>query len=224
MTEAGFDDGEIQRLADMVRRDDREAFGKLFAQHRPYMRKVVTLRMDRRLRARLDPSDVVQEAQLEAFRRLPDFLRRRPMSFRLWLRKTAQERLSKLRRLHLGTARRDVRREATSPDASSLMLARQLLARGLTPSQDAAGRERAQRIRQAVERDQAHGLATSSKNGLHCACHHYTHPRAGAPQPTLFPSPHSASNSVTKQGGQNHFFAESERQPSDGVPPVFLAT
>jgi len=152
MNEAVFDDGEIQRLADMVRRGDREAFGRLFAQHRPYMRKVVTLRMDRRLRARLDPSDVVQDAQLEAFRRLPDFVRRRPMSFRLWLRKTAQERLIKLRRLHLGTARRDVRREATPPDASSLMLARQLLSRGLTPSQDAAGRERALRIREAVER------------------------------------------------------------------------
>jgi RNA polymerase sigma-70 factor (ECF subfamily) len=108
--------------------------------------------MDRRLRARVDPSDVVQEAQLEAFRRLPDFLERRPMSFRLWLRKTAQERLIKLRRLHLGAARRDARREAPSPDASALFLARQLLANGPTPSQDAAGRERARRIREAVER------------------------------------------------------------------------
>jgi RNA polymerase sigma-70 factor (ECF subfamily) len=152
MEEAVSDAGEVQRLAEMVLRGDTEAFGRLFAKHRTYMRKVVALRMDRRLRARLDPSDVVQEAQLEAFRRLPDFLERRPMSFRLWLRKTAQERLIKLRRLHLGAARRDARREAPLPDASSLLLARRLLATGPTPSQDAVGRERARRIREAVER------------------------------------------------------------------------
>ncbi len=152
MEEAVSDAGDVQRLGEMVLRGDTEAFGRLFEQLRTYMRRVVALRMDRRLRARLDPSDVVQEAQLEAFRRLPDFLERRPMSFRLWLRKTAQERLIKLRRLHLGAARRDARREAPLPDASSLLLARRLLATGPTPSQDAVGRERARRIREAVER------------------------------------------------------------------------
>jgi hypothetical protein len=42
---------------------------------------------DPRLRPRVDPSDVVQEAQLDAFRRLADYLQRRPVPFRLWLRK-----------------------------------------------------------------------------------------------------------------------------------------
>ena len=50
------------------------------------------------LRARVDPSDVVQEAQMEVVRRMDDYLKRRPMPFRLWLCKTAKERLLNLRR------------------------------------------------------------------------------------------------------------------------------
>src|SRR5689334_9955877 len=98
--EAAADNPETQRLLQMAWGGDRQAFDRLFALHRAYLRQVVELRMDRRLRARLDPSDVVQEAQLEAFRRLPDYCERRPMGFRLWLRRTAHERLLMLRRFH----------------------------------------------------------------------------------------------------------------------------
>ena len=66
----------------------------------PALRGFVDLHLDPRLRARVDPSDVVQEAQLEVVRRMDDFLRARPMPFRLWLRKTAYERLLNLRRDH----------------------------------------------------------------------------------------------------------------------------
>jgi RNA polymerase sigma-70 factor (ECF subfamily) len=93
---------------------------------------------------------VVQETQLEAFCRLPDFLERRPMPFRLWLRKTAYERLLVARRQHLQAARRAVGREVPLPERSSLLLAQQLLARDSTPSQRLDRRELAQRVRQAV--------------------------------------------------------------------------
>ena len=87
---------EPEATADLLRRaaaGEPEAFERLFAAHRPYLLKVVGLRLDPRLRRRVDASDVVQEAQLEAFRRLADYLARRPMAFRLWLRQTACERL-----------------------------------------------------------------------------------------------------------------------------------
>src|SRR5438552_16794929 len=102
------DSGETQRLLDQLRGGDGRAFEQLFARHRPYLRRLVALRLDNRLRPRLDPSDVVQDTQLEALRRMPDYLERRPMPFRLWLRKTAQERLAMLARKHLGAARRTV--------------------------------------------------------------------------------------------------------------------
>jgi RNA polymerase sigma-70 factor (ECF subfamily) len=150
MSTRATDSAETGRLLELARAGDRGAFDRLFALHRDYLHKVVDLRMDRRLRARLDPSDVVQEAQLEAFRRLADYCERRPMGFRLWLRRTTHERLLRLRRFHLGTAKRAAGREVPLPDRSSLLLACPLFARGPSPSQDLAGREQAGRVRAAV--------------------------------------------------------------------------
>ena len=118
MDEVTPDGAETQRLLELVAAGDRAAFEQLFAEHRAELRRVVEMRLDARLRARLDPSDVVQETQLEAFRRLGDFLERRPMPFRLWLRKTAQERLLMLQRQHLEAARRTVGREVALHDGT----------------------------------------------------------------------------------------------------------
>ena len=72
------------------------------------------------------------------------------MPFRLWLRKTAYERLLKVQRQHLKTAKRAAGREVCLPEESSLLLAEQLLAAGPTPSQQVAKRELARRIRSAL--------------------------------------------------------------------------
>jgi RNA polymerase sigma factor (sigma-70 family) len=81
---------------------------------------------------------------------MDDFLKRRPMPFRLWARKTAYERLLALHRHHIGRARRSVRREAILPDRSSLLLVRPLLRNGSTPSQRLEARELAEQVVQAV--------------------------------------------------------------------------
>jgi RNA polymerase sigma-70 factor (ECF subfamily) len=112
----------------------------------------VEVHLDPRLRARIDPSDVVQETQMELVRRMDDFLRKRPMPFRLWVRKKAHERLLNLRRDHLIRKRRSVLREAALPDRSSLLLALPLLSGRPSPSEQLAARERAERLARAVER------------------------------------------------------------------------
>ncbi len=150
MEEVQPDSNETQRLLEQVRDGDRQAFDQLFARHRPYLRQIVELRLDPRLRARVDPSDVVQDAHLEAFRRLSAYLKQRPMPFRLWLRQIAYDRTLKARRHHLGAARRAVGRELPLPERSSLVLAQQLFAGGSTPSQRLDRRELARRLRQAV--------------------------------------------------------------------------
>ena len=76
---------------------DNAAFEKLFDRHRAHLRQYIELRMDWRLRQRLDVSDVLQETQWEVYRRLRDYSQRRPMPLRIWLRKTALERLLNLR-------------------------------------------------------------------------------------------------------------------------------
>jgi len=111
---------------------------------------LVAVRLDKKVRARVDPSDVVQGTQLELFRRLPDYLERRPMPFRLWLLKTAQEQLLVIRRRHVVAGKRSVGREVPLPDRSSLMLARKLLAPTLSPSQQLDRKDLARRVRVAL--------------------------------------------------------------------------
>lgn len=146
------DSFETQNLLELARQGDPDAFEQLFARYRSYLRRVVELRIDPRLRLRLDPSDVVQDAQLEAFRRLADYLERQPMPFRLWLHKTVSEKLSRLRRDHVETARRSVEREVGLSDESSLTLFGGLGVCGSTPSHRVSREELARQVRRAMAR------------------------------------------------------------------------
>jgi len=150
MNDLPADSVETRGLLEKAGAGDRRAFDRLLARHRHDLRQFVELRIDPRLRARLDPSDVVQETQLEVVRRLPDFLARQPMPFHVWLRKTAYERLLMARRQHIGASQRSVGREVPLPDRSSLLLAQRILPRGSTPSQRLGRRELAQRVHHAL--------------------------------------------------------------------------
>lgn len=152
MDEMQPDSDETRDLLEEVRAGDRQAFERLFARHRGPLRDFVERRLDPRVRARVDPSDVVQETQLEVYQRLDDFLRRRPMPFHLWLRKTAYERLLKVRRRHVTAAQRSVQRETAWPDPSSVLLARRLLRDRPSPSQPVVREETVRRVRQALDR------------------------------------------------------------------------
>ncbi len=150
MAELAHDSAETQGLLELARAGTAGAVDRLLERHRAYVRRFVELRLEPQLRARFDPSDVVQEAQTEAARRLDGYLRDAPLPFRLWLRRIAQDRLLMLRRRHTGAGRRAVTREAAMPDESSLAFARQLLASGTSPSARLAASELAHRVREAV--------------------------------------------------------------------------
>src|SRR5262249_37016703 len=120
--------------------------------HRAYLEKVVELRMDPRLRARLEPGDVVQQAHVEVVRRIGDYLRANPMPFRVWLRLTACQVLVDLQRFHLHADCRAVGQEAALPDRSSFALAEQVLGRSLSPSRKLMRRELVQGVQDALAR------------------------------------------------------------------------
>src|SRR5437868_2652832 len=116
------DSDETVRLLERAAAGDRAALPALLARHRDDLRAYVELGFDPARRGRVDPSDVVQESQMEIARRLPDFLARRPMPYHVWVRKTARERYLNVRQFHRA-GRRDVRREEAGPDASAVALA-----------------------------------------------------------------------------------------------------
>lgn len=145
---------ESTQIDELLRRageGDSAAVGQLMESHRRYLRAIIELRMGNELRVRLDPSDIVQETQLIASQRLNDFLRRRPTSFRIWLRRKALERLIDLRRQHVIAEKRTVRREAFLSNRSSMAMARNI--RSLlkqSPEQIVQARELARQVRDAV--------------------------------------------------------------------------
>jgi RNA polymerase sigma-70 factor (ECF subfamily) len=146
------DSEETRKLLDEVRAGNSQALGRLLTRHQPYLQRFIELHLDPRLRARFDPADVVQEAQMQAVRRLPRYLEQQPMPFRLWLRQLAHDRLLNLRRDHIGAARRSVVQEVALPEDSAAEFAAQLLTSGSSPSQRLSRQELAQRVRQAMTR------------------------------------------------------------------------
>jgi RNA polymerase sigma-70 factor, ECF subfamily len=145
MAQVLADSNETRALLEQVKQGDRLALDRLLAHHRPGLVEFVDCHLDPAIRGRVDPSDVVQETQMEIVRRLDEFLSLRPMPFRLWLRKKAYDRLLNLRRDHR-RSRRSVEREVAWPERSSLLLARPLLDRQLSPSQLVEARELARRV------------------------------------------------------------------------------
>jgi RNA polymerase sigma-70 factor (ECF subfamily) len=150
------DRGEVdtEQLLRQAGQGDDWARDQLLARHRPRLRQAVAVRLDRRLAPRIDPSDVVQEALAEAARRLPDYLRDRPLPFYPWLRQLALERLIDLHRHHVRDGKRSVRREERAlpplPDESAAALAESLLVRGSSPSARLYRRELAGRVQAAL--------------------------------------------------------------------------
>jgi len=105
---------EDARTIERLRRaagGESEELDALFVHHRPRLLRMVELRLDQRLRTRVDASDVLQETFVEALRRLPDYVARPDMPFFLWLRFLAGQKVVALRRHHLGVQARDAQRE-----------------------------------------------------------------------------------------------------------------
>jgi RNA polymerase sigma-70 factor, ECF subfamily len=144
------DETGVGLLLQQVQQGSAQALDQLMGAHRDWLRQVIDIRLDGRLRARIDASDVVQEALLEAARRMPDFLAREPMPFHLWLRQTACQRLIDLRRQHLGAECRTAERDRPLPASSSVLLARAVLEGTPQPEQILEERELVARVRQAV--------------------------------------------------------------------------
>jgi RNA polymerase sigma-70 factor (ECF subfamily) len=145
-------------IEDLLRRagqGDAAARGQLLEQHRARLRRMVACRMDPRLAARVDPSDVVQDTLVEADRRLDDYLRQQPLPFYPWLRQLAWDRLIEQHRRHLRAERRSVLREQAEPfdlgDQSALELADRLLDSGQSPSAAAQREELRLRMRAVLD-------------------------------------------------------------------------
>ena len=143
--------------ADLIRalRDDPEALAELFTRHRDRLWRMVDVRLDRRLHGRVDPDDVLQEAYLDASRRIDHFRRDDGPSFFIWLRLIVGQTLVDVHRRHLGAKARAAGREvalhgAGAGDDTSASLAGGLMAQLTPPSRAAMRAEAASRLETAL--------------------------------------------------------------------------
>lgn len=143
---------ETDRLLGRAAAGEAAAVDELLGRDRERLRRMIDARLDRRLRGRVDVSDVLQDVALEATRRLPDYLAERTMPFFVWLRFLAAQHLAGLWRHHLGARRRDARREVQDPWAHARSsidgLVTEFAAKDPSPTKIVRDEER----RRAVER------------------------------------------------------------------------
>jgi RNA polymerase sigma-70 factor (ECF subfamily) len=153
MATSQLDTDELLRAAE---HGDGSARQQLLTRHRSRLHQMVAVHLDRRLAARLDPSDVVQETLLDAAQSLSDYLRDRPLPFYPWLRQLAWQRLERLHRDHIQRFRRSILREQGQglllQHASADALADVLEASGTSPSVHLVRKEMRRRVQEALER------------------------------------------------------------------------
>jgi RNA polymerase sigma-70 factor (ECF subfamily) len=155
MADVSSNNSEVRRLVDQAAQGDDVAWERLMSEHRPRLRRMVALRMDRRLKGRIDPSDVIQESYIDAARRLKEYSENPSMPFFLWLRFLTAQRLMEQHRRHLGAQARDAGREISLyhgafPEATTADLAAHLLGKLSSPSQAAIRVEQTIRLQEAL--------------------------------------------------------------------------
>ena len=121
------DSQDTAALLEEIAGGDAAALEQLLELHRPYLNRLVRMRIEPALNARVDVSDVVQEVQLVIANGIDDFIRQRPTSFRIWVRRKTLDELIAQRRRHIGAMKRSVLKEQNVSNVSSLAIARKLM-------------------------------------------------------------------------------------------------
>ncbi len=140
---------------DAIRLADPSERGRALLAFEPWLRLLARLGVEDRLRAKFDPSDVVQQTLLEACRDLEDFQGGTEAEFMAWLRKILAHVLAHEVRRYAGTQGRDVRREVSldqSIDESARRLSESLVSPGTSPSIRASRHEEELRLAEALNR------------------------------------------------------------------------
>jgi RNA polymerase sigma-70 factor, ECF subfamily len=149
------DSDDVRALVDRLQAGDQLALGELFSHYRDRLGRMVQFRLDGRLKGRVATSDVLQEAYIDALKRLPHYQAAPGMPFLLWLRWVTMQRLVEVHRQHLGARMRDVGREvsfdAGGPLAASSEKIAEFIGDFTSPSMAAERAEGLEQLREALE-------------------------------------------------------------------------
>ena len=145
---------ETQFIA-QLQAGDTAALAELFSVYQPRLERIIRFRMDHRLAGRISETDVIQEAYLNASKRIEHFLRQADFPFFVWLRLIVNQTLVDLQRQHLQAEMRDVRKEislqqSNASHQTSFALAAQLVGKMTSASGVLSRSERMATLQQAL--------------------------------------------------------------------------
>ena len=104
---------DIGLMIDQARDGNLGQLGQLLQIYRNYLSVLASAQIDRRLKPRVSPSDIVQETMLKAHRAFPEFRGTSERELLVWLRQILVNNLATFVEQHLIAAKRDVRREVS---------------------------------------------------------------------------------------------------------------
>jgi RNA polymerase sigma-70 factor, ECF subfamily len=134
-----------ERLLAEARAGNRESLGALLERYRAYLQTLVYAKIDLRLQARANPSDLIQETFLLAIDHFEQFRGRSEGEWLHWLRCILRRRLSRFVRKHAKAGKRNVYREVSlqqeTPRTALAQGGPQMADRGTSPSGCAGRRE-----------------------------------------------------------------------------------
>lgn len=107
-------------LLEKARHGNAEAVNQLMDRHRAILVRMIQSRLHQGMARRVDASDIVQDALIEAHRRLTDFLNQSEIPFHAWLRQLAKDRLADTYRRQLA-GKRSISRDQSLPGRSVSM-------------------------------------------------------------------------------------------------------
>jgi RNA polymerase sigma-70 factor (ECF subfamily) len=142
-------------LVQRARQGDEQALAALFRSFEPRLLRMVELRLDARLRRRMDPADIVQDAYVEVVRRFDEWCAQDRIPLHVWLRLITAQALATAQRRHLAASKRDAMRDishrALRPNVSGTSMADAFMDSATSPSQTVAREELRQRVHDAIE-------------------------------------------------------------------------
>lgn len=140
------EDSDVRRL----RADGVAELARYFDRNRRRLKKCVHTRIDRRLLARMDESDIVQETFVEAAERLNEYLDNPRMPLFVWLRFLAQQTTAARHRQFYGTQKRDPDREIATGEGAEENLIEELTTSMISPHSAVVRAEVSAKIRELV--------------------------------------------------------------------------
>jgi RNA polymerase sigma-70 factor (ECF subfamily) len=136
-----------EQLLAAARRGRRECLGTLLELYRNYLHLVARTQIDLHLQAQVNPSDLVQETFLEAYRDFKQFRGQTEVELLGWLRRILLHNLGRLVEKQVRAKKRSVRRTVSLEerlkelDKSAAKVEAALLCHGSSPSAQAERRE-----------------------------------------------------------------------------------